>query len=182
MNSNENTQFPQTVKELEAFIDRYQNRLVHHAFFKVGDKNDAEDIVQDIIIRMYEERERFKNIENPLAYIYRMISNSCVDKTRKRNRVDIRPIDSNEALNKHTVEFVSQSEEKEEFERINNILSNLPNEQNEVVRLRIIDEMSFVEIAKVFEIPVTTVKSRFKYGIDKLKNIYRMKKEAHNEL
>ena len=57
----------------------------------------------------------------------------------------------------------------EEYQRIEILLGKLPDEQAEVLRLRVIDELSFVEIASILKIPVTSVKSRFKYGIDKLK-------------
>jgi RNA polymerase sigma-70 factor (ECF subfamily) len=65
----------------------------------------------------------------------------------------------------------------EEFRRINSLLSSIPEEQAEVIRLRVIDEMSFVEIAEIMKAPVTTIKSRFTYGIIKLKTNVNYQKE-----
>ncbi|MDD4385927.1 MAG: sigma factor-like helix-turn-helix DNA-binding protein, partial [Bacteroidales bacterium] len=56
--------------------------------------------------------------------------------------------------------------------RLEELLKVLPEEQSEVIRLRIFDSLGFVEIASILETPVTTIKSRFKYGIDKLKAEY----------
>jgi len=174
--------FPQTIKELETFIDKYQNKLVHHAFFRVGNKQEAEDIVQNVIVKMYFERDRFKNINSSMSYVFRMVSNACLDYHRKNQKTKIESIENSlEILNKSTTEKMPIMI-AEEFEKINNILSLIPNEQSEVIRFKILDELSFVEIAQIYEIPVTTVKSRFTYGIEKLKKMSLKQKEVKNEL
>lgn len=58
---------------------------------------------------------------------------------------------------------------EQEYRRINTLLHSIPVEQAEVIRMRIHGDRSFVEIADILEIPVTTVKSRFLYGIEKIK-------------
>ena len=75
--------------------------------------------------------------------------------------------ENNNSLENEAVEKLRM---KEEFMRINNILNMLPNEQAEVVRFRIIDELSFKEITTILGKPESTIKSRFQYAIKKLKN------------
>jgi RNA polymerase sigma-70 factor (ECF subfamily) len=72
--------------------------------------------------------------------------------------------------NMHEEEASHQMLLVEEYKRIEGLLKDLPDEQAETIRLRVWDEMSFADIAEIMEVPVTTVKSRFKYGIDKLKS------------
>jgi RNA polymerase sigma-70 factor, ECF subfamily len=175
--------FPQTIEELERFIDRYQNKLVHHAFFKLGSKEEAEDVVQEVIIKVFKERTKYKNLESPVSYVFRMVSNACIDKIRIRKNIEFKNENylkdiSNECTNDSTTMII----EKEEHKRISEILAKIPIEQAEVIHQRVIDEMSFVEIAKILEVSTTTVKSRFKYGINKLKSIYQNYKEVQNEL
>ena len=62
-----------------------------------------------------------------------------------------------------------EREEQEEFERINRLLSLLPEAQSEVIRLHIHANLKFTEIAEMLEQPVTTIKSRFTSGIEKLR-------------
>jgi RNA polymerase sigma-70 factor (ECF subfamily) len=156
--------------------------LVHHAYFKIGDKQEAEDIVQEVIVKMYLERKHFKGLNNPISYLYKMVSNTCIDHQRKNKQIEFTPVEiSTEAYGKHS-QNTQPSFIEDEFERVNKLLTRIPSEQSEVIRLKVIDEFSFVEIAKLFEIPVTTVKSRFKYGIDKLKKIYLTQKEVRYEL
>ena len=57
----------------------------------------------------------------------------------------------------------------EEYTRIERVLGEIPYEQAETIRMHIIDRLKFTEIADITETPVTTVKSRFKYGIENIK-------------
>lgn len=60
----------------------------------------------------------------------------------------------------------------EEIERLNGLLEKLPEREAEVVRMNVMDELSFVEISQILSTPVSTVKSRFKSGMDKLRKQY----------
>ena len=71
---------------------------------------------------------------------------------------------------------------REEFQRIQYLLNSIPEEQAEVIRLRTIDDMSFVEIAELLKLPVTTIKSRFLYGISKLRSKVNPLEERTYEL
>lgn len=62
---------------------------------------------------------------------------------------------------------------EQEFRKITTLLAAIPDEQAEVIRLRIHGDNSFTDIAAILELPVSTVKSRFQYGIEKIrKGIY----------
>lgn len=66
--------------------------------------------------------------------------------------------------------------QREEYHRIEALLQKLPEEQAETIRLRVLDDLSFTDIATILNIPVSTTKSRFKYGIDKLKSkVFKLK-------
>lgn len=183
MNVTQNNKFPQTIQELELFIDCYQNKLVHHAFFRLGEKAEAEDVVQEVIIKMYRDREKHKEVENPANFVFKAVSNACIDKLRiwKKNETNAENYFKIH-VDKHSDDSATRLIEKEEFKRVNAILSQIPAEQAEVIHQRVIDEMSFVEIAKNLEVSPTTVKSRFKYGINKLRSICQNIKEVHYEL
>ena len=58
---------------------------------------------------------------------------------------------------------------EQEFNKINRLLSEIPEEQAEVIRLRIYSDLSFQEIAESVQIPLATAKSRFLYGITKIR-------------
>ena len=66
----------------------------------------------------------------------------------------------------------------EELRRVESLLQHLPRRQAEVVRLRVFDELRLREIAEVIGCPLATVKSRLRYGLEKLRGIVLQEGEA----
>lgn len=156
--------------EFLLFINQYRDKLVHHAFYRLGDFEEAEDIVQDVFVKIYSQN-LFSKLENPEYYLYKMTMNACLDFMRKQ-KSKLQMYQYFETKNEHCLEndAVRNLNRKEEFIRINNILKMLPEEQAEVVRFRIIDDLSFKEITQIIGKPESTIKSRFQYAIKKIRS------------
>lgn len=151
------------IDELGHVIDQYQHQMFRFAFFRTGSLEDSQDIVQDIFLKMYNRDRRTAAIGNIKNYLYRSISNSCSDYMRRKQSIKKIPL--------HDA-YPGKEQEDDltaEYERIRALMDALPEEQAEVIRMRTIDNLAFTEIAEILDVPVTTVKSRFKYGIDKIK-------------
>jgi RNA polymerase sigma-70 factor, ECF subfamily len=156
--------------ELETAITKYQDGLFRFAFYRTGCFADSQDIVQDVFIKLYRENNSVEMVKNMKHYLYKCIGNACIDYRRKNKRRKTEPIESFALVKETDEKDVSQRlVQLEEFQRLEKLLSGLPEEQAETIRLRCFDDLSFVEIAQLLETPETTVKSRFKYGIEKLK-------------
>ena len=152
--------------DLGRIIDVYQDRLFRFAFFRIGSLADSQDIVQNVFLKMYEDRFDISKIDNLKNYLFRCISNSCSNYLRKKKTHSSVSLDS--IVVKTAEEDIDES--AKEYERIAKMMESIPEEQAEVIRMRTIDSLAFTEIADILDIPVTTVKSRFKYGVDKLKS------------
>jgi RNA polymerase sigma-70 factor (ECF subfamily) len=157
--------------EFENIITEFQDQLFRFAFFRTGCFADSQDIVQDVFIKLYFENDNLHSVNNIKNYLFRSISNACIDFHRKSRKLKV------ESINKAILPVYMQENDAshnliqiEEYNRLEKLLSELPAEQSEIIRLKVFDNLSFVEIAVILDIPVTTIKSRFKYGIDKLKN------------
>jgi len=157
------------MNEFLTFVETYKDRLVRHAFLRLGSLEDAEDIVQDVFVKIYSQK-LFQKLENLEVYFYKTTMNACLDFMR-REKTKFRVYQDFEAENKTVSEneAIQNLKLEEEFNRINKILKTLPEEQAEVVRFRVIDELSFKEITKILGEPESTIKSRFQYAIKKLK-------------
>lgn len=165
------------LRELEEVITEFQEQLFRFAYFRTGCYADSQDIVQEVFIKFYNENKHLASIRNIRYYLFRSIANACIDYQRKNKRLKF---DTLEKANiPHNLNEKDASHEMiltEEYNRIEELLSRLPVEQAESIRLRVLDDLSFTDIAEIQDIPVTTVKSRFKYGIDKLKSkVIRLK-------
>ena len=149
----------QRLNELESIIVREQDMLFRFAYMRVGRRADAEDIVQDVFLKLFRSSENLKSVRNVKHYLIRSISNACKDFHRRKQ--DILPLEKAER------EMVSDDDLKmyEEYLRITALACTLPPEQREVLYMKCIDGLKFREISDILDIPQTTVKSRYRYAI-----------------
>ena len=142
--------------------------LVRFASIRVGSKSDAEDVVYEAIRRILETDLSKIRQDSIKMYLFRIVYNLCKDFFLTRENV--RP------LSEIDDEIPDSSKENvldfEEIDRLNSILDNLPDKEAEIVRMSVIDELTFVEISQILSTPASTVKSRYKTGMEKLKKQY----------
>ncbi len=152
---------------LEAVIDTYQDGLFRFAFFRTGSTQEAADIVQSVFLRLYERHKDFAAIENMKSYLFRSVSNACADHHRRKQSRQTVPLAHAAS---HASDDVENADAAAEYERINGLLATLPAEQADVIRMRTVSSLAFAEIAEILQVPQATAKSRFRYGIEKLRS------------
>jgi RNA polymerase sigma-70 factor (ECF subfamily) len=155
-------------EDFEHIIDEYQDRMFSFAFFRTGSYESAQDLVQDLFVRLYENREQYE-VDNLKAYLFKSLLNACMDYKRKESRTPRVPLDSLQ-----DVPDVEETKCVQEYVRIETMLRDLPDEQAEVVKMKFVDDFSFVEIADLLNLSVNTVKSRYRYAVDNLRKEYKI--------
>ncbi len=141
--------------------------LVRFALFRIGNMSLAEDTVYDAIVKFIEHRHPPIAPENMRSYLFRIVYNLCQERCRVASKYNV-PL---EQINEVSL-TPEQQLDSDEVERINSILDALPERQAEVIRMNVIDELSFAEISRILSVPESTLKSRFKTGMNKLKDLY----------
>ena len=151
--------------EIEQLIAAERPRLLQYACYRLGSLADAEDAVQDTLASLHQRKqEEDFSISNLSAYLFRSLSNRCVSYLRENNRLHFVPLDcQTDPADTENKDF------EQEYRRITQLLAEIPNEQAEVIRLRYYGDKTFNEIAQILNEPVTTIKSRFVYGLEKIK-------------
>jgi RNA polymerase sigma-70 factor (ECF subfamily) len=161
--------WPTTRAGLATLVEDYADLLVWHAFRLLGSMPDAEDVVQDVFIRVFSTCPRGE-VASVRAYLYRAVGNACTDLLRSRTRSARRsePVELDRlATGADGPPEAAQS--VEECGRIEALLGQLPHEQAEAIRLRVFDGLRLDEIAEVLDCPINTVSSRLRYGFQKLR-------------
>jgi RNA polymerase sigma-70 factor (ECF subfamily) len=163
-------QLKNNLNELESIIAEHQDQLFSFAFFRVGSYHTAQDIVQDVFLKFFQKKKALASVENVKSYLLKSISNACMDYQRKYGKIKLLDVE-------HISQDIAGEEKKciAEFIRIETLLSELPAEQAEVIKLKFVDELNFVETAAILNVSVNTVKSRYRYGIEKLKQTNKIK-------
>lgn len=152
-------------RELERLMESERRGLLQYACYRLGSRDDAEDAVQDVFIRLHQRlQDGSHDIQSLTSYLYRSLANLCVSRLRQSERIHFVTLDSLTDMTDTDHEDFEQ-----EYRRISRLLAEIPDEQAEVIRLRFYGDKSFREIAGILELPVSTVKSRFQYGIDKIR-------------
>ena len=162
--------WPRTVREFETLIGRTGHRLVQFAFCRLQRREDAEDVVQEVYVQAFRDREKYKHVDGAVPFLYRMVANRCTDVLRKRRReAEVLGVANSECRveSAHAVDESLQS--RLGFARIDDLLGGLPKRQAEVIRLRVHGDLPFEDVARAVGCSIPTVKSRFRYGIQKLR-------------
>lgn len=146
-------------------IEENLDYLVRFAYFRLGNHVEAEDIVYDAVLRYLEKAPDDIKPESGRLYLFRIVHNLCNNKTRERkNWIPIDEID----VEDRTTDILDW----EDADRISICLYSLPQCEADVIRMNVIDNLSFVEISGILSIPQSTAKSRYKSGMDKLRKLF----------
>lgn len=167
---------------METLVLRHKDKLYTSIFFLVKDKYLAEDIFQDVFIKIIDtvRAGRYTEEGKFLPWAMRIAHNCCVDHFRKIKRT---PVIRN-GENQDMFEVISFTEENAEtamirqqrYDRVQQLLLQLPADQREVIVLRHYADMSFKDIAELTNCSINTALGRMRYG---LINLRKMMTQRH---
>ena len=155
------------IKELEEIMQQHTERLIRLAFYYVKDLQSAEDIVQDVFIKFYDNQQNYEERGELRAYLSRLVINKSKDYLRSwtYRKIQVQQkIFAKQAVMKRDM-LVQQDEQT----LIENAILALPLKQREVLIYFYFEEMPVIEIAELLSIPESTVKTRLRRGRELLK-------------
>ncbi len=148
------------VDSFHTLILPLREKLFRHALGIVRDRAEAEDILQDLLLKLWSRPEVWEGISNPEAYCYRAIRNMSLDRlAAAANRKSVQPgLEEEDRSYIESESPHSRLVRKEQRALIDHCLSQLPERQQWVFRLREIEEMSYRQIAETLDISEELVK------------------------
>ncbi len=161
-------------------VDRYKDRLMNVIGRMLSSTEEAEDIVQETFVRVYQHRQSF-NFQHCLStWIYTIGLNLARNELRKRRKFkfyDITDMTGNEAELSVEMKMPTRLPET-----IDAAVKQLPSRYREAFILRDVEEMPYEEVAKVLDVPLGTVKSRVNRARLMLRDLLSPKMEEYNAL
>ena len=156
---------------LRRIYDKYKVELLKLAVVLIGDVNTAEDIVHDVFVKFAQSAERIKLTGSLKSYLVTSVINRVRNHRRDNSRHGETNLEGAELLSspqRGPQQWVILSEQ---LMLLSKALQELPYEQREVVCLRAEMDMTFRRIAALQNVPVNTVKGRYRYAIQKLRSV-----------
>jgi RNA polymerase sigma factor (sigma-70 family) len=139
---------------------RYVRSLIEDA----GDR-DAEDIVQDVMLSIFDKADVTLPIENLAAYVYRSLRNKVIDIFRKKQDV----VSLDEVISDAGCDTVRDVEKKELIEQIFDAMDSLPPEQRAVLIATEFEGRSYRELSEEWTVPIGTLLARKSRALNKIK-------------
>ena len=153
---------------LRQIYEKYRDDLFTVAVSLLRDVHGAEDCLQDVFVSLVDSAERFNVQRNLKSYLISCVANRARDRMRKKATQADCPIEQLSCL-AISDDPASEAVSAEECGLIFEALSELPYEQREVFVLHVQGEVKFKAIAKMQDVSIKTVQSRYRYAIDKLR-------------
>jgi RNA polymerase sigma-70 factor (ECF subfamily) len=164
-------------RSLELLIGRHKQRIYSFIYSKVLDRDISEDIFQDTFIKVINTLKRGSYNEEGkfLPWVMRIAHNLVIDHFRKDNRMpsfkntdefDIFSVLSDSSLNAEKTII------KEQIHRdVRNLVDELPEDQKQVLMMRIYKDMSFKEISEQTGVSINTALGRMRYALINLRKV-----------
>ncbi|MDE3052367.1 MAG: sigma-70 family RNA polymerase sigma factor [Gemmatimonadota bacterium] len=157
-------------RAFQELVERYQVRLLNFIFRTIGDRERAEDLVQEVFIRVYRHIHRFDTTKKFSTWIYTIASNLAKNELRNRSRnplVLFQAITGTRTEEERPLQFEDYTSRPDDlFQKrhlrslVEETVAQLPEHHREVFVLREIEGKSYEEIAEITHCNLGTVKSR----------------------
>jgi len=156
--------------ELYAFtslVKKYRPLLVNFCYKKIKNLQVSEDIVQESLAKSYFKIKSFEGRSSFKNWLFKITINTLRNKMRSNSRIFI----SLEKLNFISVDAVAEDElsKKQLQDLLLQEIKRLPQKQQQALKLRVLDDLSFKEISEVMNCPYDTAKANYRHGLLKLK-------------
>lgn len=150
-----------------SFFECYSEQLYLYCLGFLKNREEAEDIVQDVFIYLWVNRAKISYTGSVYSYLCRSVKNSCID-YKLHERVKMR------YCQERTAQKVEEREETDDFEelykKLQIVMDTLPPKCKEIFMLGCMEEMNYKEIAEQLGVSVNTVKTQVKVAYKKIKS------------
>ena len=167
------------VYAFEKIVSRYKDPLVNFVYNFLGNRIDAEDVVQETFLRVFKNKHLYRNIAKFSTWIYTIASNLAKTELRRRKIKQFFSI-SSKGTDEKDYDLPDRSHDVEKDvdrlmkqETVLKEIDRLPSPFKEAVILRDIQDLSYEEISGILDVPLGTVKSRVNRGRARLQRRLR---------
>lgn len=142
----------------EQLVNAVSDKMYRFAWRMLGSGEDAKDVVQDALLKLWHQREKLLEVRNPEAWCMQMTKNLCLDrfKANKTRSEAERHLKTRSGEEQHTP--YRAMEQKDLSDQLQKLIGNLPEKQQLILHLRDVEGLAYKEIAATLDITMDDVK------------------------
>ena len=164
----------------DVLLGRWEKRIRGAIYRLVGSDEEARDLCQEAFLKAYKSLRSFKQEARFSSWLYQIALNLCRDRMRRRRGKTMVSLDELEeggaAMPVAGPTALDLLQERDTRRLVAQAIEALPDEQREVIILKEYQGLTFLEIAQVLDVPISTVKTRLYRGLDQLRS--RLEREG----
>jgi RNA polymerase sigma-70 factor (ECF subfamily) len=157
-------------------IERYQGRLINYLFRLLRNADDAHDLAQEVLVKVYQVLDRYDPQYKFSTWLFRVAQNAAIDQIRRRRLKVVSLRHEDDEGDDRDWDLPSaergpygEMRNRERGDAIQEAIESLPWEYRELILLRHFGELPYEEIAKLKQMPLGTVKNKLFRGRQMLK-------------
>ena len=167
--------FAEELTKNEAFnllLKKYQQKIYWHIRRLVINHDDADDLVQDVFIKVWKNLGTFRNDSQLYTWIYRIATNECFTFLNKYKQKKNLTVDIDEVIYdlSDSLQDTSYFDGNQIQMKLQKALLTLPNKQRLVFNMKYFDDLKYEEISKILGTSVGALKSSFHIAVKKIEN------------
>ena len=181
-------ELPYQTTSFEILVKRYQNKVFHKTLTMLRNKEDAEDVAQEIFLKVFTKLPSFKGESSFSTWLYSITTNSCLNALDRKKRqpgwfsTEFSELKESEKEDESLFTLIhSGLENKELKQKIESVLEKLPDQNNSILRLRFFEELDYQAIAERLDLKLSATKMRIKRAKESFKELYDQMDKQDND-
>lgn len=135
----------------------FHKKMYRIAFRLLENSDEAQDVVQEVFVKLWEKRNEMNSINNAESFCVVMVKNQCMDVLRAARNRSV-PFESAYVDNNESQSFMNDFENKEALEIVEGLIEKLPEQQKLIFKLRHNDDCSLEEIEQITGLSAVNVR------------------------
>jgi len=152
---------------------KYQEKIYWHARRMTGNHLDADEIVQEVLMVLYNKLKTFEFKSSLYTWIYTITNTRSINFLKKKNIRSFFSLDDISNSKFEQSDMIDDLESKQKVEKIEKALQKLPVKQREVFIMRNFDELSYEEISQITGKNIGTLKANHFHALNKIKELVK---------
>jgi RNA polymerase sigma-70 factor, ECF subfamily len=149
---------------------RYERQIYRVCYRFVENRDDALDLAQDVFVKAFEHLPTFRRESTFKTWLYRIAINHCLNHVRKNSQQFVEVTEFTASTRPAIQHQLEHEEQREHFRRL---VKRLPPKQKAILEMRINEQLTYEEIAKVSGRSVSTIKASVFFALQKLRKLVK---------